>query len=83
MVLGKVLERGQVTLPSAVRAEAGIRAHDVVAFEVTGPGEVAIRRLPRLKLAEALERYQIEGPVDEPADRAAWEAQAADSVMGQ
>jgi len=82
MVLGKVLARGQVTLPGALRREAGIQAHDVVAFEVTGPGTLVIRRLPRLTLAEALARYTIEGTVDEPRDRAAWEASAAADVMG-
>lgn len=82
MVLGKVLARGQVTLPGAVRRAAGIQADDVVAFEVTGPGMVEIRRLPRLTMAEALDRYRIEGPVDLPADRAAWEARAAADVMG-
>lgn len=83
MVLGKVLARGQVTLPGAVRRAAGIQAHDVVAFAVTGPGTVEIRRLPRLTLAEALERYRIDSPVNEPADRAAWQVQAAADVLGQ
>jgi bifunctional DNA-binding transcriptional regulator/antitoxin component of YhaV-PrlF toxin-antitoxin module len=83
MVLGKVLSRGQVTLPGAVRRAAGIQADDVVAFEVTGPGLVEIRRLPRLTLVEALDRYRIDGVIDLPADRAAWEAKAAVDVLGQ
>ncbi len=83
MVLGKVLARGQVTLPGAVRRAAGIQAEDVVAFEVAGPGLIEIRRLPRLTIAEAIERYRIEGPVDLPADRAEWEAKAAADVLGE
>jgi bifunctional DNA-binding transcriptional regulator/antitoxin component of YhaV-PrlF toxin-antitoxin module len=83
MVVGKVLARGQVTLPGAVRRAAGIQADDVVAFEVTGPGTVEIRRLPRLTMSEALERYRIDVPIDLPADRAAWEARAAEDVLGQ
>lgn len=83
MVLGKILARGQVTLPGAVRRAAGIQAHDVVAFEVTGPGLVEIRRMPRLTFAEALERYHIDAHVDWQVDRAAWEAKAAADVIGQ
>lgn len=83
MVLGKVQARGQVTLPGAVRREAGIQPHDVVALEVVGPGLVEIRRLPRLTLAEAVERYRIDGPVDLEADRATWEAAAAEDVLGE
>jgi len=83
MVLGKVLACGQVTLPGAVRRAAGIQADDVVAFEVTGPGMVEIRRLPRLTMAEAIERYRIDVPVELPADRAGWEAGAAADVLGQ
>nr|QMS47855.1 hypothetical protein WG33_0053 [uncultured bacterium] len=80
--MGKVLARGQVTLPVAVRRAAGIRADEVVAFEVTGPGLVEIRRLPRLTFAEALGRYRIDLPVDGAKDRADWEAKAAAEVFG-
>lgn len=82
MMIGKVLARGQVTLPGAVRRAAGIQAQDVVAFEVIGPGLVEIRRLSRMSLDDALERYRIEGKVDEAVDRAAWEATAATEVLG-
>lgn len=70
MVLGKVLARGQVTLPRSIRLSAGVRPGDLVTFAVIEPGTVQIRLLPRLRLAEALERYRIEGPVDETTDRA-------------
>jgi AbrB family looped-hinge helix DNA binding protein len=83
VVLGKILTRGQVTVPREIRRAAGIKAGDVVAFEATGPGTVALRRLPRLTLAETFERYRIEAPVDDAADRDAWHDVAARDVIGQ
>ena len=82
MSVSRVLTRGQITLPKHIRQAAGIRAGDLVSFTVAGPGSVQLRVLPRLKLAEALERYVIEGPIDEDRDRAAWQAAAADDVVG-
>ena len=82
MVLGKVLPRGQVTLPKDIRRAAGLKPGDSVMFRTTAPGKVEITVLPRLTLDEALERYRIEGPIDEPADRAAWQAVAAEDVLG-
>jgi len=35
-----------------------------------------------LTLADLLERYPIEGPVNIAADRAKWEARAAEEVLG-
>ena len=35
-----------------------------------------------LSLDEMLERYRIEGPIDEAADRAAWQEIAAADVLG-
>jgi hypothetical protein len=51
-------------------------------FRTTAPGKVEITALPRLTLEEALERYRIEGPIDEAADREAWQAVAAEDVLG-
>lgn len=83
MSLGKVLTRGQVTLPREIRRAAGIQPGDSVSFRVSGAGRVEIRVLPRLRLAEALALYRIEGPVDDGADRVRWQAQAADDVLGR
>ena len=41
-----------------------------------------IKALPRLTVAELVERYPIEGPINEPADRELWEAEAAKEVFG-
>jgi len=81
VVLGRVLNRGQVTVPRAVRQAAGLQPGDVVAFEATAPGVIEIRMLPRLKLAEALERYRIEGPINEPIGREQWQDVAARDVI--
>jgi bifunctional DNA-binding transcriptional regulator/antitoxin component of YhaV-PrlF toxin-antitoxin module len=83
LAVGKVLSRGQVTLPRAVRRVAGLEPGDLVTFHTTSPGVVEIKALPRLRLAEALERYQITGPIDEAAARAEWQARAAEDVLGR
>ena len=82
MAFGKVLARGQVTLPRDVRRAAQIQPGDAVTFRVVRPGTVELTALPRLTLAEALERYRIEGPIDEAADRERWQARAAKDVFG-
>lgn len=82
MTLGKVLARGQITLPREVRRAAQIQPGDAVTFRVIGPGTLEIRVLPRLRLAEALKRYRIDTPVDDAADRQEWQAAAAEDVLG-
>jgi AbrB family looped-hinge helix DNA binding protein len=82
MQLARILARGQVTLPRNIRRDAGLQPGDIVALEVTAPGRVQLRALPRLRLEEALDRYRIEGPIDEAADRAAWQARAAEDTLG-
>ena len=82
VVLGKVLARGQVTLPREIRRETGLSQGDIVVFQATSPDTIEIRRLPRLTLAEALERYRIEGPVNDAIDREQWQDVAARDVLG-
>lgn len=82
MTLGKVLARGQVTLPRDIRRDADIEPGDTVTFRVTAPGKVEVSVLPRLRLAEALERYRIEAPVVDAADRLQWQVTAAEEVLG-
>lgn len=83
MAIGKVLSRGQVTLPREIRRAASVRPGDTVVFRVTGPGTIELKTLPRLSLDEALERYRIEGPVDLASDRPQWQAQAASDSFGK
>lgn len=80
MPLQTVQTRGQITLTRDVRRAAGIQPGDVVLTRVTGPGTVEVQVLPTLTLAELLERYPIDGPINEAADREAWEAEAAQAL---
>lgn len=82
MQIGKILARGQVTLPRDVRRAAGLRPGDIVAFEVTAPGHVELRALPHIRLAEALDRYRIDSPIDDAQDREQWQADAAKDLLG-
>lgn len=83
VILSKLLPRGQVTLPRAIRREAGFEPGDTLTLRVTGTGTVEVRALPRLTLAEALARYRIEVPIDEAVDREAWYDEAAKEVVGE
>jgi AbrB family looped-hinge helix DNA binding protein len=81
MELARIQSRGQVTVPRNIREAAGIRPGDLVAFVVTSPGRVEVRALPRLTLAEALRRFQIESPVDEAFAPEDWQSSAAEDVI--
>lgn len=82
MPVAKILARGQVTLPREVRRKAGIKAGDILNIEVLGPGRLQFSALPAMSPRELRERYPIEGPIDEPADRAGWQSAAARHVLG-
>jgi AbrB family looped-hinge helix DNA binding protein len=81
--LGKVLPRGQVTLPHEIRCATGIKPGDVVRFRATGPDTIEIRVLPRLTAAELFEEFRIDGPIDFEKDREEWEAKAAEDIFGE
>lgn len=81
MQTAKVLTRGQITLPRSIRRAAGLTPGDTLTLEVTGPGTIELKVLPRLTLAEALERYRADGPVDLTALRKEWEEAAAQEVL--
>jgi bifunctional DNA-binding transcriptional regulator/antitoxin component of YhaV-PrlF toxin-antitoxin module len=83
VALGKVLGRGQITLPRDVRRAAKIQPGDTVSIQAVGPGKVEVRVLSRLTLKDLLELYPIEGPIDLAADREKWEAEAAKEVLGR
>ncbi len=82
MAVGKVREDGQISLPTEVHKAAGIKPGDLLSVDVTERGTVEIRRLSTLRLSEALERYRIEGPIDDAADREEWQDIAARDVLG-
>ncbi len=83
MPVAKVLARGQVTLPREVRRRARIKPGDVMNIEVLGPGQLRFTALPCMGPRELRERFPIEAPIDEPADRAAWESTASKAAIGR
>jgi AbrB family looped-hinge helix DNA binding protein len=83
VMLGRIMTRGQVTVPRAIRRAVGLRPGDVVSFRTTAPDTVELKVLPRLSLAEALERYRIDVPIDEARDREQWQKRAAEDVFGE
>ena len=83
MPIQTVQTRGQLTLTRDVRRAAGIQPGDLVLTRVTGPGTVEIKRLPRLRLADLLDRYRIEGLVGVAVDREEWQREAALDALGE
>lgn len=79
--LHRLRSEGQVTLPESILREAGIEPGDVVTFRAIGSGVIEVTSLPRLTLAEALERFPIDGPIDEAVDREEWEDVAAEGMF--
>lgn len=80
--VGKVQARGQVTLPSDIRREVGIRPGDTVLFRQTGPSTVELEVLPRLTLAEIIEKFQVDQPYDDAAIREEWQEEAIREIFG-
>jgi AbrB family looped-hinge helix DNA binding protein len=80
--VSRMLARGQVTVPREIRKATGLKPGDLVTFRATAPDTVELKILPRLTLAEMLDRYRIKGPIHEVADREAWQAEAAKDVFG-
>jgi len=83
MPVARVLSRGQVRLPREVRRKAGIKPGDVLSIEVLGPGLLQFSALPVVSPRELRERYPIEGPVREEADRAGRQEAAVGDVLGK
>jgi AbrB family looped-hinge helix DNA binding protein len=80
--LSKVQPRGQVTLPRAVRKAAGVRPGDTVIVRATGPGTVEIKAMPRISLAELLEKYRIDEPINWEGYKEELEDLAAEHIFG-
>ena len=77
VAVGKVLARGQVTVPRDIRAALGVKPGDILSFRLVDGGKVELTRVPRMRLAEALDRYRITEPVDEGRQRQEWQIAAA------
>ncbi len=56
----KITSKGQVTIPQAVREQAGLHAHSEVEFEVQPNGDVLIRpvKAPASSVRAAFERVR-------------------------
>jgi bifunctional DNA-binding transcriptional regulator/antitoxin component of YhaV-PrlF toxin-antitoxin module len=80
--LGKVQAGGEVILPTDIRRDVGIRPGDTVLFRQTGPSTVELEVLPRLSLAEIIERYRVDQPYDDAAIREEWQEAAARELLG-
>ena len=83
MAVGKVLPDGHLDVPRDVREAAGLAPGAAFRIRVVGDRIVQIEALPRLTLAEALNRYSIEEPIEDEGDRSAWHAEAARDVLGR
>jgi AbrB family looped-hinge helix DNA binding protein len=82
MAVGKVRADGQIALPAEIQQAVGLEPGDLISIEVTEQGTVEIRRLAPVRLADLLERYRIERPIDEAAVRDEWQDIAAREVLG-
>jgi bifunctional DNA-binding transcriptional regulator/antitoxin component of YhaV-PrlF toxin-antitoxin module len=82
MAVGKVREDGQISLPPEVQKAIGLVPGDLISIDVTERGTVEIRRLTPLRLADLLERYRINEPIDEARVREEWQDIAAREVFG-
>ena len=56
----KITSKGQVTIPQAVREQAGLHPHSEVEFEVRANGDVVLRPVvqPAVGVRAALERVR-------------------------
>ena len=56
----KITSKGQVTIPQAVREQAGLHPHSDVTFEVLANGDVVIRAVaqPAASVRSAFERVR-------------------------
>jgi bifunctional DNA-binding transcriptional regulator/antitoxin component of YhaV-PrlF toxin-antitoxin module len=81
MAVERVRPGGEISLPAEVQKALGLATGDLIRIDVTERGTAEIRRIRPLRFAEALERYRIEGPINEAAGREAWQDRAARDVF--
>ena len=82
MAVSEVLADGQIPLPAEIQQAVGLAQGDLVSIEVTEHGIVEIRCLSPLRLADLLDRYHIDQPVEDATDREQWQDIAAGDVLG-
>ncbi|GAB6875591.1 AbrB/MazE/SpoVT family DNA-binding domain-containing protein [Thermaerobacter litoralis] len=78
MAIVKILQRGQMTLPKAIRERVGLEEGDDVLVYVNGEGEIVLYPLPRPRsLKELGSVLKIDRPVDTGEAREAIRASRA------
>ena len=66
VAIGRLQQRGQVTVPASVRRALGMKPGDRLMFVVTGERECRVRVLPGVRDLEVFwRRYRTDGPVPE------------------
>ena len=76
----RIQERGQVTVPKALRDQAGIHPGDNVFLRYVGPGRIELTAFPSMTIAEMLDAYREEGDLgDYEAEVRAAEAELAEN----
>jgi hypothetical protein len=66
-----------------IRRQAGIKSGDPLLMRVEALGVAELNPVHCLTIDELASRYSIDGPINEPADRKVWKAEAARDVIGQ
>jgi hypothetical protein len=83
VVLTQLVARDQsVVLPDSITRAAGVEPGITLVIETSEPGRIEIRVLPKLTLAEFIERFRVDAPYDEAAIREAAEDEAFEEAFG-
>ncbi len=68
MSIARVRERGQITLPLAVRVALGASTGSDLLFVPAGPGVFTLQRLPRVEsLLDLIDEFAADGPAPDLA----------------
>jgi len=62
--LALIGKNNQITLPVGASEAVGAEPGGAVVIRQTGPDTLEVKVLPRLTLAEMIERYRIDEPID-------------------
>ncbi len=81
MAIGKVQQRGQVTLPREIRNEASIEPGDLLDFRVVGPNKVIFEVVTVKPLEYFWEIFGSEEPYRDDAIREEWQQIAAAEAL--
>ena len=83
MALAKVLARGQITIPREVREKVHLGPGDLVRIDAIGPNRFVVEVIHTFSLAEILERFHSDEPVDMVQLREEGEQDAARELIAK